>query len=122
MSLALTLYPSRYNLDSMLDSMHIGHDRLMVENDGWAHCVRADSARKELPFELEIHEDTDGLIEVTEDQHGDPITYMTAGELVAVPLTTPVDNETVDLLPMTRAALAFLRALPSNRPVVLYFH
>lgn len=99
----------------------LGRTCLSVENDGWAHCVRA-AQRKPLPdgcrFEFFLDE---GAQAVTESPNGEPVTWMTAGELLALPLVTPDDNEVVTPLPLTQAAIAYLQSLPPESPVILYF-
>lgn len=120
MSLALDLMP---NMGRELNSWFLGCIRLMPENDGWANCVRDNCRREPLPdtCEFEYYHDG-GSCHTTVDAQGKTITYATAGDLVAVPLVTPDDDEPVTLLPRTKATIAYLKALPPEWPVALYFH
>ena len=52
------------------------------------------------------------------DPYGDPIRYALAGDLAAV----LVDVSSADVSPWNFAALAFLRALPADVPVYLWWH
>lgn len=55
----------------------------------------------------------EGLEERTEDPYGDPLTYMTAGELLQV--ESPQND-------LGRCAWAYLAALPRGTPVILWWH
>jgi len=124
MSLSVHFYPSR---TKQLCTLTVGHDRLIPENDGWAHCLRDHCRRLPLPYQdadglplvFERHTD-EGLEVCVEDAHGSPLTYATAGDIVKCPRFND-DGRGLDLHPFSRAALAYLEALPPDIPVILYF-
>lgn len=120
MSLGLQLHP--FPRFDNLDGWRLGVNRLYVENDGWAHVVWESHHRKLLPPMCKFdyyHDEGSGI--VFEDEKG-PLTWMTAGELLALPMVTPIDNQEIALLPLTKLALTYLGACKSEMPVILYFH
>jgi hypothetical protein len=55
--------------------------------------------------------------EITQDPYGQPLTWLPAGELA-----TLHDDETVQDNWLNQAAWAYLRQMPPDWPVVLYWH
>lgn len=64
---------------------------------------------------VEVHSD-DGWRRTDGDPYGDPIRYALAGDLAAV---LPAD---VEVSPWNAAVIAFVRALPADVPVYLWWH
>lgn len=70
-----------------------------------------------VPFDWRVYdyfEDT-GMERITEDAYGEPLTMVFAEKLAAVPLSD-------DTSCWNRATWAYLRELPPDTPVVLYWH
>ena len=88
---------------------------MVVDQDGWAYNVWDHQDRKPLPdgYTFDYYGE-DGLQHPTESPTGESLTWMTAGELLAVPIAWPP-------LPTTVAALAYLKVLDPDTPVILYF-
>ena len=122
MGVDLTLIRDRHH---SLGNWFIGYDRISVDRDydvlgqigdiGRGHEGNRIVNAWQLPpgTRFDSYED-EGILTVTDDPYGDPLTYTTAGELAKV----RVGEST----PWNRALWEAIRALPADTVFVLWWH
>jgi hypothetical protein len=124
MGLDLTLIPCAYSTEKKFSEWILATTRLDLfrnydifgqidsrgRGDGPVVCNA-----KPLPpnVRFDWYED-DGIKERKEDQYGDKLTYVLAGELVKV--------KTKDTCQWNKAVFAMMKALPADTPVILWWH
>jgi len=111
MDLDLTLLPHKHHhlsgVPLLCESLRLDRDYDLFGR------LRACPSREAIP--VDVHTD-DGWRRTTTDPYGDPVRYALAGDLAAV---LPAD---VSTSPWNDAVIAFVRALPADVPVYLWWH
>jgi hypothetical protein len=113
MGVDLTLVPERL----CVGNQFLAYDRLGFAGryyDFWEKIQALDA--RQLPHDCAFRWYGDeGIEEHREDAYGEPLRFVTSGDLVGLELP---DN----LLPWDRGIFAFLKALPPSTRVVLWWH
>ena len=117
MGLDLTLYPIRYaDLPWWLATESLGCERQaalfrrveQVESDPLPKVVGK-------PVSFKVYKD-EGIVEAKTDSYGTPLRVAKAGNLAKAALPA------AEMYPWNRAAWAYLKVLPPDTPVVLYWN
>lgn len=95
---------------------HLGYDRFWVMGGGALWEALGEKAHPLPPGTRVSWYGDEGIQAITEDAYGKPLTYLTAGELVALGASAAGSN------PWNVAIWQFLNALPRETPIVLYWH
>ncbi len=113
MGLDLALLPDRWPKLEVIGWTALAYDRLALLRDYELFERIKKVPTTPVPM-IQNYED-EGIRNRTTDPYGDPLTRCTAGALSEIP-------EPKGLHPWNRAVMAFVRALPGNTPIVLWWH
>lgn len=122
MGLDCTLFPNNWDLGflkltgDMLATTTLDLDRdyrLFEKLPGYTRDGHDGGPAPVVDFSVGVYRD-DGLKRTREDAYGDPLRQVTAGELAKV--------DTSETSAWNQAAFAFVRALPPETIVVVYWH
>ena len=114
---------------SLTEHGFLAHNRLSFERDYAVFEMIADKGRSDEPvkrvcdpklcdFKVEWYEDEGIDEDAKTDPHGNPLTYVTAGEMSKIPL----DICTMGDVEYNKAILQFMRALPPTTKIILWWH
>jgi hypothetical protein len=112
MGLDLTVYPLKHYRSA--SGTPFLCDSLRLDRDGALFAAIERAPSFPVP-QVEVYED-DGLRVRGTNPYGDPVRYVLAGELARV------IADAAGLSPWNVAVVAFLRALPADLPVYLWWH
>jgi len=123
MGLDLTLVPIRHH-EGM--DWWLGHERLGLDRDGLGHMIlnrNEDGQKLAAPLKpkrlpRKVHFDwygDEGIERTTTDSYGDPLFYVKAGDLAKAAGHWKGS-------PWNEAAMAFVKALPADTPIILWWH
>ena len=112
MGVALILRPFKHYLSA--NGTPLLYESLRLDRDGALFDAIERAPSFAVP-QVEVYED-DGLRVRGTTPYGEPVRYALAGELARA------GSEPADLSPWNAAVVAFLRALPADLPVYLWWH
>lgn len=115
MSINLTLIPDRFGFSKGM-SIH-AHTMLPLYWQDACFFTRLHNEAIPLKSPILLYNDDEGMTSEAEDCYGDPLTYMPAN-LLCSHLQYIIEE---NLKPWDRAVIAFVKALPSDMKVVLWW-
>ena len=111
MGLSLTLLPERHSNAHWF----LAYSRLPLMDMSWDFGRVISNASSPLRQKIDIYGD-DGIESVMDDCYGDPLTYIHADTMAKLLEEMPSE------IPWDIAVLAFVKALPKDTRIVLWWH